>query len=713
MMSHRFFFFFFAVIGAQALSAQCIALQNCPNSQDTVTVCATNADQPTLWSHLLFYNSVTESTNLFEGEPTLSANAVYTPNCGTPIDTRFELYLDLNGDGTPESVVQSWALPPAGALLYNNIADPQNSGTLVSFDNRPVALNQKYQFAAEIITGPGALSATLKFTTAAMGGSYIAPLLPNGKHTIKWTFTSSTGESVSCIQPFNIKDCTPPNVACNTGLLVNLISSTPPSVTLWATDVLAGAMDNISTSSSMEVLIREFGTGAPYSESLTFDCNDLGTTVVQLRIEDQSGNTNSCWGEIILEDILNVCAGASNNEFSFCLRRWCDGALIAGVNSLKLGGITISNPDNCSTAYPAPPTGGYTASLEKTGDMLNGVTVLDAWKTVGHILGIQQFTTPFELLAADVNQSNSVTTFDVVQLLRAISGLPNSITRPSWTVLDSVSLTGTWTSPNNGGSHLNTPFIAVKTGDLDCDGAPGLQQSTVETRATARLTLPNQVLTPGEIVEVPLKWELPGDWLCFQFGLLYDTTKLQLLGAESPLTNNYGTVNSAINGEVNMAWLDLQSVFFQPSDTLMMLRFKALATQPLLDALELYATTGPIQGTPSIGYNLQQEAIDLVLAGVSNTSETADPSLLRANVVPNPSSAAADLSLKLWSPVPSQGVLELLDSKGTLYYKLPFELRAGEQFISIPSEAFSATTGLYFWTVKTTQGTYSGKISRM
>lgn len=712
-MSQRFFLLFLTTISTLALRAQCIAVQNCPNSQDTLSVCATSADQPTLWSHLLFYNPITESTNFFEGEPTLSANAVFTPNCGTPIDVRFELFLDLDGNGIPESVVQSWALPPAGAILFNNSTDPQNSGTLVSFDNRPVALTQKFQFAAEVITGPGALSATLKFTTAAMGGSYIPPLLPNGRHTIKWTFTSSTGESVSCIQPFTIKDCTPPNVACNTGLLINLIASTPPSVTLWATDVLAGVNDNISPSSSMEVLLREFGTGAPYAESLTLDCNDLGTKIVQLQVKDQSGNTNSCWGEIIVEDNFEACAGASTNDFSFCLRRWCDGALISGVNSLQVGGLTISDPDNCSTTYPAPATGGYSASLEKTGDMLNGVTVLDTWKTVGHILGIQQFTTPFELLAADVNQSGSVTTFDVVQLLRAIAGLPNSITRPSWTLLDSASLTGTWTSPNNGGSHLNTPFIAVKTGDLDCDGAPGLQQSTVETRSTARLTLPNQTLAPGEIVEVPLKWELPGEWLCFQFGLLYDTLKLQLLGVESPLDDDYGMINTATNGAVNLAWLDLQPVFFQPSDTLIVLRFKALTSHSLLEAVELYATGASIQGTPSVGYNVQQEAIDLVLAGVSNTLEIMDPALFSAKVVPNPSNIATVLSLQLWAPAPSQGVLEIVDAKGTQYYVQPLEVRAGHQVISISSEAFITNPGLYFWSVKTEQGSYSGKISRL
>lgn len=130
--------------------------------------------------------------------------------------------MDLDGNGSRETVVQSWALPPAGAILFKNIADPQNSGTLVSYDNRPVPLNQKYQFSAQVVPGAGAMAATLKFSSAA-GGNEVPALLPNGNHQIRWTFTSANGESATCIQTFHEKDCAGPTVACNTGLSVNLI----------------------------------------------------------------------------------------------------------------------------------------------------------------------------------------------------------------------------------------------------------------------------------------------------------------------------------------------------------------------------------------------------------------------------------------------------------------------------------------------------------
>lgn len=54
---------------------------------------------------------------------------------------------------------------------------------------------------------------------------------------------------------------------------------------------------------------------------------------------------------------------------------------------------------------------------------LNGVTTLDLSLISRHILGIQQFTNPYKLIAADANFSGSVTTFDVVELRKLILGI--------------------------------------------------------------------------------------------------------------------------------------------------------------------------------------------------------------------------------------------------------------------------------------------------
>jgi hypothetical protein len=459
------------------------------------------------------------------------------------------------------------------------------------------------------------------------------------------------------------------------------------------------------------VEIKEYGSGSSYANSAFLNCYDLGTVVMQLRATDQSGNSTICWGEVLLQDAFDVCGGCGAEQFSFCLRRWCDGALVGNIDSLIIGGQGISDPENCATTYPAPTTEPYTATLIKNGDLLNWVTVFDAWHIIGHILGISPLTSPFSILAADENQSNPVTTFDVVQIIRAISGLPHSILRPSWNVLDSVNLTGTWTSPNTGGTRLEVPFIAIKTADNDCDGAPGFQQPGLDTRDIARLAVPNELFNTGDIIEAPVQWEVSGDWLCFQFRLLYDTLKLQLLDFDSKLDDNYGMINATMPGSINLAWLDVNPVFFPNSDSLITLRFKALAPLQLLDALQLYTSSETINGTIPIGYNTQQEALDLVLTGISSTQEE-EKSLFEHNSYPNPSRYGEQVVLQIRSQQTGPGMLQLQDTAGRTCYERPVELTDGLQAITLLGTAFPAAAGWYTWRLSTGDRFISGKITR-
>ncbi|MEZ4931413.1 MAG: hypothetical protein R2788_04680 [Saprospiraceae bacterium] len=60
-------------------------------------------------------------------------------------------------------------------------------------------------------------------------------------------------------------------------------------------------------------------------------------------------------------------------------------------------------------------------SLGKT-TIPNGVTTYDIVVT-RHILSIQPMDDPYKLIAADINNSGSITTFDIVQLRKLILGV--------------------------------------------------------------------------------------------------------------------------------------------------------------------------------------------------------------------------------------------------------------------------------------------------
>lgn len=67
------------------------------------------------------------------------------------------------------------------------------------------------------------------------------------------------------------------------------------------------------------------------------------------------------------------------------------------------------------------------------GDPLNGVTTLDLVLISKHILGLEILDSPFKIIAADANNSGSVTTFDIPAIRKVILGIePNFPSQLSW-----------------------------------------------------------------------------------------------------------------------------------------------------------------------------------------------------------------------------------------------------------------------------------------
>lgn len=62
-------------------------------------------------------------------------------------------------------------------------------------------------------------------------------------------------------------------------------------------------------------------------------------------------------------------------------------------------------------------------SVDKDDDFNTSVTTLDLVKIMRHILGIQSFTTPYQLLASDVSGSQSIKASDLLLLRKLILGV--------------------------------------------------------------------------------------------------------------------------------------------------------------------------------------------------------------------------------------------------------------------------------------------------
>lgn len=106
----------------------------------------------------------------------------------------------------------------------------------------------------------------------------------------------------------------PPTVVCNTGLVFNM-TETGATAPVLATDLLQSAEDDETAFNDLVFGVRNSGAGVgfPFDDngnpitSLTFDCDHLGSQLVELWALDENGNADYC------ETLVNI-----SDDGAFC-----------------------------------------------------------------------------------------------------------------------------------------------------------------------------------------------------------------------------------------------------------------------------------------------------------------------------------------------------------------------------------------------------------
>ncbi len=101
---------------------------------------------------------------------------------------------DYHGDGAQETVINSNTTnlplaqqPASGTLFFDNANTPNYSGgTVRTFDQRAVAIGQKYRFALQTTINNHRKTAWVRWNTQVSPLSYQSPQLPRGQHRITW-----------------------------------------------------------------------------------------------------------------------------------------------------------------------------------------------------------------------------------------------------------------------------------------------------------------------------------------------------------------------------------------------------------------------------------------------------------------------------------------------------------------------------------------------
>lgn len=697
----------------------------CPASP--VSICDLTANDPQLWNASYWWDNTIGTHDLCEAPSDICITA--TDACsGSNINIEYLLFLDLDGDGTMETLVNSTQLgSQPGGLGWNNVnyGNITGAGTSRQFDFRPVPTNQKWGFAIQETVNGSNKTACVKFNTFQAQNTFLAPQLPHGTHKIKWIVSDGCGNERVCEYNIVIKDCKAPTVVCFNGLSVNIMPT--GMVQLWATDFLQYGEDNCTPSNLLKYGIRKVGsggTGFPVDgngnpiTSVTFTCDELGAQLVELWAIDLAGNADYCETFVLVQDNLGSCGNSTPSPVvSGALKtEMQDGVEEAEVHlqGTPPNGLpdvtTFDMSDNLGSFWfinALPMGSNYTVTPEKNDNPLNGVTTYDLVLISKHILGIEPLGSPYKMIAADANKSNSITTFDVVELRKLILGIYQTLpANHSWRFISNG-----YSFPNQDNpfqetfpesksvadmqnSDLNANFTGVKIGDVNNSVVSNsLISSDDRSAGTVLFDVQDRDLKAGEEFEVT--FNAAEKVAAYQFTLnLNGLAPLEVVANDKVTANNFGFFSDAVTVSVDDA-------------ATFTLKFRAEKAGKLSEMLSVSNRITKAEAYKAVIAGEEATRWDVAMRfNGQNGSIIAGAGFELLQNVPNPVSGATSISFNL--PTAADATLTITNVEGRVLKTLQGSFAKGLNTVTLQRADLEA--GILFYQVSTADYSASKKM---
>lgn len=306
------------------------------------------------------------------------------------------------------------------------------------------------------------------------GGADPTGYYKDGVHKIDFTATDECGNTAKATFTITVVDGKPPTPYCLNGLSIPLQKMPGGYIQMLNARLLdKDGKDNCTLKSKLKISFSK----DPSDTVKTFDCSNVGENVVEVWYTDERGNQDFCKTKVLITDNLGLCPPTFKDTLMVA------GALVRPngkeVEHVK---ITLDSASMlCSGFYKfdslAPKT--HVVKPFKDDDPLEGVSTRDIVLIQRHILGLYPFT-PYQMIAADVTKSGSVTTADITEIRKMILGTNSKYTNNfSWRFVPQAyqfpAGTMNWGFPESLNVGFGTPpgdvmdahFFGIKIGDVD------------------------------------------------------------------------------------------------------------------------------------------------------------------------------------------------------------------------------------------------------
>jgi hypothetical protein len=625
--------------------------------------------------------------------------------------------------------------PGPGVWHYTQVIKIINSSapTIISFNGAATIDNYEADCGSTAVifdimadddcTDQALLDYSWEFSTGLSGsGNSAVGAFPNGNYSLTFTINDQCGNIVSQIHDFEVKDAKLPTPVCIFGI-ATVVMPTAGLVTIWASDFEDGssydnctAYDDLKFSFSSDVNL----------DSMVIECSEInlvtGNVAIDLYVTDEAGNQDYCSTFVQLQDPSGVCAsgdpivtGIIENEYQ---------------ESIEEVTITMTNDNGNMNINPVVTgvngvyhfnywSNEYIITPEKDINYLNGVTTFDLVLIAKHILGTQLLDSPYKIIAADANHTESVTVLDIVKLRALILHIDDSLeNNESWRFISAGYL---FPNPNNPfaeefpeayqyeiGNDEPGDFVAMKIGDVNGTASPNsLLGSDTRTFAGEKtIQLQNQKVAKGEAFTVDFRAKDLKNIEGYQFTLGFEKEAVEFVEVVSNLVGlsdvNFG-LTKLEEGIITTSWNSSKGIDLEKNDVLFSMNFVAKSASDVSAIFNINSRYTVAEAYS--GNNLYE----LKLAFENNNQALTKAFELYQNK-PNP--FAEETTISFYLPKSETVTLKIYDVSGRVLKLEKLEGAKGFNSKKITKADFEAR-GVLYYQVKTNEKVMTKKMILM
>ncbi|MFN7117755.1 MAG: cohesin domain-containing protein, partial [Saprospiraceae bacterium] len=575
------------------------------------------------------------------------------------------------------------------------------------------------------------------------GGAY-----PLGEHLFEVHVVDGCGNATVARIPFTMLDCKAPSPICINGLAVELMPVIPNAdvdgdgdtdtgaFVVWAKDFLASSQPADCSDPVKYALYRADdprladSTFVPDTAHtfVTLTCGDFSTQTDSVRgpggavlvrvyaietprsAQDSIHNFDYCETYVLVQNNLNTaCTSDLNPGVIAGVIKTEENKTVKGV-TVQLSGqssqlVTTSNPGKYGFAN-LQENYDYTVTPLKDKDFLNGVSTFDLVLISKHILGVQVLGSPYKLIAADVNNSKSITTLDLIQLRKVILGISTEFSNnTSWRfVAENYAFpvpTNPWTEPfpeitsinDLQGAMNDVNFVAIKVGDVNANAvANSLDEVEVRDRKqTFFFEVENQSLKAGNEYRVAFRVGDLAKIQGYQGALTFDAQVLELVDIEGGIANtdNFG-LRFVKEGIITTSWnVPGAAAIAEKDAVLFTLVFRTRKNAELSNLLSVSSYY-----TAAEAYDQEGELLNVGIQFSNGVIAGGEFALLQN--VPNPFKGRTEIGFHL--PFAGDATLTLTDMTGKTIKQIRGNYVKG--FNQILLNAAELPSGVLFYTLQ-------------